>query len=28
MSLLPLAHSLSLRADDLHEGRNPELPVN
>ena len=28
MSLLPLVYHLSLRADDLHEGRNPELPVN
>ena len=28
MSLLPLVYYLSLRADDLHEGRNPELPIN
>jgi hypothetical protein len=28
MSLLPLVDYLSLRADDLHKGRNPELPVN
>ena len=28
MSLLPLVYYLSLRVDDLHEGRDPELPVN
>jgi len=28
ISLLPLAHYLSVRADNLHKSRNPELPVN